>query len=498
MVKSVLARIDFFRKVPEELQVSSGSGLLFTVCSVLAMLLLVVSHYRAYLEESTRTYVVLDSHQEDQLRISFNVSLVAVPCHHASVDFSDHMGQRFTNITRHVRHFRLAASKDTNELERLDEIVIEDKPEGIASWGAVDRSTHDGVHYSTPLTTKNFFEFMAKYELVLVNYYAPWCPFCQQLNPEWERAAAQLQDHPEYAERVVMASVDCTDEDAVYLCRRAHIRAFPSMLIYMYGSTYTRFIYNGPRKTEYLLQFLDLFYRRLEPEADFAEEVHVNDNNLALPMHVNHDNLDAVNLKKVKRTMPTGAIEGCEISGSVSVNRVPGKLVFTARSPDHSFDLAGVNITHHVNHFSFGQIKRSEHLMDGGRRPVAKSNRFPLDATKYYAENVNITIEHYLNVVGYDHSDLREYIFEMVPRVYEFSASSNQYNASNALPAALFTFDISPLVILVVKDNVPLYRFLTSLCAVVGGVFTVIGLVDSGVFHTMKSIKKKAQLGKLH
>lgn len=100
-------------------------------------------------------------------------------------------------------------------------------------------------------------------------------------------------------------------------------------------------------------------------------------------------------------------------------------------------------------------------------------------------------------MVGFDHEDTRESIFDMVERVYEFSASSNQYNATNTLPAALFSFDISPLVIRVMSDSMPLYRFVTSMCAVVGGVFTVIGLVDSGVFHTMNSIKKKQQLGKL-
>jgi thiol-disulfide isomerase/thioredoxin len=214
--------------VPEELQVTSGSGKVFTVVSFLTMVLLVFSHYNAYMTQSTRTYVALDSHQEDQLRINFNVSLVAVPCQHASVDLSDHMGQRFVNITRHIRHFKLATSKTTQQVTRLDEIVLDDT---VPTWGGVERTTHAGVHYSTPLTEANFFEFMSKYELVLVNYYAPWCPFCQQLNPEWERAAAQLQDHPEYSERVVMATVDCTDDAAVYLCQRAGIRAFPSMLV---------------------------------------------------------------------------------------------------------------------------------------------------------------------------------------------------------------------------------------------------------------------------
>ncbi len=100
-------------------------------------------------------------------------------------------------------------------------------------------------------------------------------------------------------------------------------------------------------------------------------------------------------------------------------------------------------------------------------------------------------------MVGFDHEDQRVSVFDPVVRVYEFAASSNQYNATNTLPAALFTFDISPLVIQVVRSYVPFYRFLTSLCAVVGGVVTVIGLVDSGVFHAINSIQKKQQLGKL-
>ncbi|GLE06796.1 hypothetical protein PINS_up016402 [Pythium insidiosum] len=156
-------------------------------------------------------------------------------------------------------------------------------------------------------------------------------------------------------------------------------------------------MYNGPRTADHLLQFLDLFYRRLEPEADFAEEVHTNNEAPALPMEVNHDNLKNVDVKKVRRVVPAGAVEGCEISGSISVSRVPGKLILTARSTEHSFDLAGINVTHRVNHFSFGQMKRSEHLIDGARKFIP-SSRFPLDGSAYYADNVNITIEHFMNV----------------------------------------------------------------------------------------------------
>jgi hypothetical protein len=102
-----------------------------------------------------------------------------------------------------------------------------------------------------------------------------------------------------------------------------------------------------------------------------------------------------------------------------------------------------------------------------------------------------------LQVVGFDHEHTRNSRYDTSIRAYEFSASTTEYNATNAVPAALFSFDISPLVIQIYSDNVPFYRFLTSLCAVVGGVFTIIGLVDSGVFHAMNSLKKKQQLGKL-
>jgi thiol-disulfide isomerase/thioredoxin len=217
--------------VPEELTIHSGSGSFFSLVSFLVMGLLLLSHYQSYRELETKTTVVMDEHQEDRLRINFNVSLLEVPCAVASVDLEDHMGLRFSNLTRHIRHFRLSTDRALNAVTRLDEVVIDNHEKGVPVWGGVHRESKGGVHYSNPLTLKTFDDFLAKYHLVLVNFYAPWCPFCQQLNPQWERAAAQLPDHPEYSEMVRMASVDCTDPAAVPLCRRAHIRAFPSMLV---------------------------------------------------------------------------------------------------------------------------------------------------------------------------------------------------------------------------------------------------------------------------
>lgn len=45
----------------------------------------------------------------------------------------------------------------------------------------------------------------------------------------------------------------------------------------------------------------------------------------------------------------------------------------------------------------------------------------------------------------------------------------------------------SPVTMVITKENKPLSKFLINLCAIVGGVFVVFGLLNS----TVQSLKKK-------
>ncbi len=77
-----------------------------------------------------------------------------------------------------------------------------------------------------------------------------------------------------------------------------------------------------------------------------------------------------------------------------------------------------------------------------------------------------------------------------------------------------FMYDLSPIMVKFTEKQRSFAHFLTSVCAIVGGVFTVAGIIDSLVYpsrnvmrsliwyfnsrryHSYRSLKKKIELGK--
>ncbi len=57
------------------------------------------------------------------------------------------------------------------------------------------------------------------------------------------------------------------------------------------------------------------------------------------------------------------------------------------------------------------------------------------------------------------------------------------------MPEARFSYDISPMSVLVKAKGKKFYEFITSMCAVIGGTFTVVGLFN-GVLSVIFKPKK--------
>lgn len=57
-------------------------------------------------------------------------------------------------------------------------------------------------------------------------------------------------------------------------------------------------------------------------------------------------------------------------------------------------------------------------------------------------------------------------------------------------------YDLSPMMVQLTEHRRSLTHFLTGVCAIVGGVFTVAGMLDGMLYHSTRALKKKIDLGK--
>ena len=71
------------------------------------------------------------------------------------------------------------------------------------------------TNYTAPIDARQFAAAAQRYPLLVVNYYAPWCPFCQRLAPTWNTVMDWAhKKYPVSDGRIRIASVDCTKEEA--------------------------------------------------------------------------------------------------------------------------------------------------------------------------------------------------------------------------------------------------------------------------------------------
>ncbi|PRW61379.1 thioredoxin domain-containing 5 [Chlorella sorokiniana] len=115
----------------------------------------------------------------------------------------------------------------------------------LALVAAVTASAGHGVHH---LTTDSFAEAVGDGKVYLVKFFAPWCGHCKRLAPTWDQLGDAFKD----SDRVVIASVDCTEQKEV--CTQAEIRGYPTLKVYHGGKAVDS--YRGGRDLESLKAYV--------------------------------------------------------------------------------------------------------------------------------------------------------------------------------------------------------------------------------------------------
>lgn len=180
--------------------------------------------------------------------------------------------------------------------------------------------------------------------------------------------------------------------------------------------------------------------------------------------------------------------EGCRIFGFLEVPRGKGDFHiaagsgFSQRHDEHQHHIHQVdwsrvdkfNISHNIHSLSFG--------------PLIPGVVNPLDKHVIVAQSLAQHI----------------YMIQVIPTKYDSGSTflnTNQYAFTQhhqlvepgpnfALPGVYFRYDINPLMIYIHKKDSSLANFITRLCAIIGGLYVVFGIVYSLSANVVKSTKK--------
>jgi len=176
--------------------------------------------------------------------------------------------------------------------------------------------------------------------------------------------------------------------------------------------------------------------------------------------------------------------EGCNIAGYLEVERVSGNFHVSTHS--HSFHVleavlqnnhASLNVSHTVHSLSFG--------------PPFPGVVNPLDNNE--------------RMLSKEEAGTFRYFLKVVPTVYSSLAGpeipTNQFSVTEyftpskgkdgALPAVYFMYDLFPITVEIKERRRSVGHFLTRVCAVVGGVFAVSGMLDRGVHALVTRLHPK-------
>eukprot|EP00123_Amoebidium_parasiticum_P000794 comp11697_c0_seq1/m.6245 comp11697_c0_seq1/g.6245 ORF comp11697_c0_seq1/g.6245 comp11697_c0_seq1/m.6245 type:complete len:411 (-) comp11697_c0_seq1:156-1388(-) len=186
------------------------------------------------------------------------------------------------------------------------------------------------------------------------------------------------------------------------------------------------------------------------------------------------------------------ADEGCNVFGYLEVNKVAGNFHL---APGKSFQQHNVHVhdVESLRHVVFNMSHTVNSLSFGTAYPGIIN---PLDGYHKASPNIGMMYQYYIKIVPTYYMKANG---EAV-KTNQFSSTLHERTINYAagdhgLPGVFFNYDLSPILVNITESRRPLLQFLTNLCAIVGGVFTVSGIVDSVIYRSSRALKKM-ELGK--
>lgn len=167
-------------------------------------------------------------------------------------------------------------------------------------------------------------------------------------------------------------------------------------------------------------------------------------------------------------------LSGCILSVSAPITRTPSSFNIIVQKSKRG-GATKPTLSHFIHEFYFG-----EHREDWGVPQITSTTTQPLSKTSLDATSAM--------------SQFFQYYLQLIPTVvripgeeeavgYQYTShlSLVHFHGNNRAPGLYFSYRLSPVAMACSKQYDNFRHFLVNLCAVVGGVYTVAGLVEAAV-----------------
>ena len=188
--------------------------------------------------------------------------------------------------------------------------------------------------------------------------------------------------------------------------------------------------------------------------------------------------------------------EKCHIRGKIHVYKVTGKVLFSFNSKIYVVEMLRrtfpeqaslLKLTHILKSLTFGDVAQHLHIL------------FRFGAT----EHTNFDMVNLMNddIYALDQQRLDYFYFlKLVPHIfideisdaefrsYSYSLNHNAKQSMNDIGLISMIYDFTPVNMKITKHNRDLPRSLVNLCAIVGGVFVIFGLINRAMLSAKDTL----------
>ena len=392
-----------------------------------------------------------------------------------------HQTELIQFIEESMSTFKDVRSEDQELIKSAYALTMSWKDETYEASEGQPMSVYGVKQASYDITTMEDFIYLAdNYNVLIVDFHAPWCSHCRKFTPTWELLSyyfnnalhrMQLVNEHKVADytkappaldlqtpgkarenlpqgHVLVASVNCVSY--VSICKEHSITGYPTVRIYKNNKAthdpehethidllteYTA--YTGTKDLGSLVKFGLTAGSEINPNRkDFVsmmvKEPESEEEKLKVDEKVVSDK-PVINPEESSTQAQTRLhmMEGCRITGYADGSRVPGLVRFTVKGDGTTFDPNLLNMTHEIRSFHFGKHKlepyMADHLLKYNQgSPYERSLKLVDDYEQIFiAKERKLSYQHYIKTVAT--SMIWAAVGKKPFSTYEMSVNTNQF-----------------------------------------------------------------------